>query len=38
MNTRMPERSYGNGFRVGMGAESIKELLKAIDLKKILLN
>ncbi len=26
--------SYGNGFRVGMGAESIMELLKAIDLEK----
>ncbi len=25
---------YGNGFRVGMGAEAIKELLKAIDLEK----
>ena len=24
--------AYGNGFRVGMGAESIMELLKAIDL------
>ncbi len=26
--------SYGNNFRVGMGAESIKELLEAIDLDK----
>ncbi len=26
--------SYGNNFRVGMGAESIKELLEAIDLEK----
>ena len=26
--------SYGNGFRVGMGAESIMELLKNIDLEK----
>ena len=26
--------SYGEGFRVGMGAESIMELLKAIDLEK----
>ena len=26
--------AYGNGFRVGMGAESIKELLEAIDLEK----
>ena len=26
--------AYGNGFRVGMGAESIMELLKAIDLDK----
>ncbi|MEE0742759.1 MAG: DNA-directed RNA polymerase subunit beta' [Blautia faecis] len=26
--------SYGNGFRVGMGAESIMELLKDIDLEK----
>ena len=25
---------YGNGFRAGMGAESIKELLMAIDLEK----
>ena len=25
---------YGNNFRVGMGAESIKELLEAIDLEK----
>ena len=25
---------YGNDFRVGMGAESIKELLEAIDLEK----
>jgi len=25
---------YGNGFRVGMGAEAIKELLKQVDLKK----
>ena len=25
---------YGDGFRVGMGAESIKELLEAIDLEK----
>ena len=25
---------YGEGFRVGMGAESIKELLEAIDLEK----
>ena len=25
---------YGNGFRVGMGAESIQELLQAIDLEK----
>jgi len=25
---------YGNGFRVGMGAEAIKELLKSIDLEK----
>ena len=25
---------YGNTFRVGMGAESIKELLEAIDLEK----
>ncbi len=25
---------YGNRFRVGMGAESVKELLKAIDLEK----
>ncbi len=27
-------RSTGNRFRVGMGAESIKELLQAIDLEK----
>ncbi|MDO4474658.1 MAG: DNA-directed RNA polymerase subunit beta' [Eubacteriales bacterium] len=26
--------NYGNSFRVGMGAESIKELLEAIDLDK----
>ena len=26
--------TWGNGFRVGMGAESIKELLEAIDLDK----
>ena len=26
--------AYGNSFRVGMGAESIMELLKAIDLEK----
>ena len=26
--------SYGSGFRVGMGAEAIKELLMAIDLEK----
>ena len=26
--------TYGNNFRVGMGAESIKELLEAIDLEK----
>ena len=26
--------AYGNNFRVGMGAESIMELLKAIDLEK----
>ena len=26
--------AYGNGFRAGMGAESIKELLEAIDLEK----
>ena len=26
--------AYGNTFRVGMGAESIKELLEAIDLEK----
>ncbi len=25
---------YGNGFRVGMGAEAIKELLKKVDLEK----
>ena len=25
---------YGTGFRVGMGAEAIKELLKQVDLKK----
>ena len=25
---------YGNGFKVGMGAEAIKELLKNVDLKK----
>ena len=25
---------YGNGFKVGMGAEAIKELLKQIDLEK----
>lgn len=25
---------YGNGFKVGMGAEAIKELLKKVDLKK----
>ncbi len=25
---------YGNAFRVGMGAESIKELLETIDLEK----
>ena len=25
---------YGNSFRVGMGAEAIKELLKQVDLKK----
>ncbi len=25
---------YGTGFRVGMGAEAIKELLKSVDLKK----
>ena len=25
---------YGNGFRVGMGAEAIKELLKQVDLEK----
>ena len=25
---------YGNTFRVGMGAESIKELLQKIDLEK----
>ena len=30
----MPGESYGNGFRVGMGAESIMELLKNIDLEK----
>ena len=24
---------YGTGFRVGMGAEAIKELLKNVDLK-----
>ncbi len=28
----------GKAFRVGMGAESIKELLQAIDLEKILKN
>ena len=27
-------KKYGNTFRVGMGAESIKELLEAIDLEK----
>ena len=26
--------SYGYGFRVGMGAESVMELLQAIDLEK----
>ena len=26
--------TWGNGFRVGMGAESVKELLEAIDLDK----
>ena len=26
--------SYGFGFRVGMGAEAIKELLESIDLEK----
>ena len=26
--------TYGNKFRVGMGAEAIKELLQAIDLEK----
>ena len=26
--------TFGNGFRAGMGAESIKELLEAIDLEK----
>ena len=25
---------YGNGFKVGMGAEAIKELLKQVDIKK----
>ena len=25
---------YGNGFKVGMGAEAIKELLKEVDLEK----
>ena len=25
---------YGDGFRVGMGAEAVKELLKQVDLKK----
>ena len=25
---------YGTGFKVGMGAEAIKELLKKVDLKK----
>ena len=25
---------YGNGFKVGMGAEAVKELLKKVDLKK----
>lgn len=25
---------YGNGFKVGMGAEAIKELLKKVDIKK----
>ncbi len=25
---------YGNGFRVGMGAEAIKELLQKVDIKK----
>ena len=33
-NTRMHRESYGNNFRVGMGAEAIKELLMAIDLEK----
>ena len=27
-------QAYGYDFRVGMGAESIKELLEAIDLEK----
>ena len=27
-------KNYGDGFRAGMGAESIMELLKAIDLEK----
>ena len=30
----MQVEAYGNTFRVGMGAESIKELLEAIDLEK----
>ena len=29
---------YGNGFRVGMGAEAVQELLQAIDLDRILRN
>ncbi|MFQ8981382.1 MAG: hypothetical protein ACLR6I_13325 [Waltera sp.] len=33
-NIRMQEKPGANKFRVGMGAEAIKELLQAIDLEK----
>ncbi len=31
---RAAEKEFGNKFRVGMGAEAVKELLQAIDLEK----
>ncbi len=34
LNIRKQEKIWGSTFRVGMGAESIKELLENIDLEK----
>ena len=33
-NTEKHYENYGNSFRVGMGAEAVKELLQSIDVEK----